>query len=127
MTNARRVSLLLAALLLPPPPAGSEGVMDLKVSPAVSLEPAYVTVRVTVVADPENRSLEVVAEAPEFRRSSQIPLDGQRAPRVSTFEFRALPTGIYEVTGTLVGDRGPRARVARTLVVAAGRGDVRRR
>ena len=96
--------------------------LDLRVSPPVSLEPAYVTVRVTVEADPDNRILEVVAEGPDFRRSSQIPLDGERAPRVNVFEFRALPTGVYEVSGTLVGSNGTRARMARTLVVASSRG-----
>jgi hypothetical protein len=120
------VSLLFAALLIPPPAAEGDAPLDLKVSPVVSLEPAYVTVRVTVPADPNNRTLEVVAETPEFRRASQIPLDGERAPRVSTFEFQALPTGVYEVTGTLVGARGLRGRVARTLVVAPGRPDTRR-
>ena len=73
-------------------------------------------------ADADNRILEVVAEAPDFRRSSQISLDGERAPRLNVFEFRALPTGVYEVSGTLVGPNGTRARMARTLVVASNRG-----
>lgn len=124
MSNVRRASFLLALLLIPPPPATADARLDLRISPQVSLEPAYVTVRVTVEVDPDNRSLEVVAEAPEFRRSSQIPLDGERAPRLNTFEFRALPTGVYEVSGTLVGQNGSRARIARTLVVAS-RGDAR--
>jgi len=127
MTSLFRMSVLLAVLLVPSPSVEGDPALDLKVTPPVSLEPAYVTVRVTVAANPNNRALEVVAEGPEFRRSSQIPLDGERAPRVSTFDFRALPTGVYEVTGTLVGDQGLRATVARTLVVGAGRGEARRR
>src|SRR5688572_21136226 len=117
MTNVSRVSFLLAIFLVPPPPAMGGARLDMRISPPVSLEPAYVTVRVTVEADPNNRTLEVVAEAPEFRRSSQISLDGERAPRLNVFEFRALPTGVYEVSGTLVGANGARARIARTLVV----------
>ena len=127
MTNVWRVSFLLAVVLTLPPPATGGPRLDLRVSPPVSLEPAYVTVRVTVEADPDNRTLEVVAEAPDFRRSSQISLDGDRAPRVNVFEFQALPIGIYEVTGTLIGSNGTRARMARTLVVASNRGGTRGR
>ena len=127
MTNVSRVSLLLTVLFIPSPPASGGARLDLRISPPVSFEPAYVTVRVTVEADPENRTLEVVAETPEFRRSSQISLDGERAPRLNVFEFRALPTGVYEVTGTLVRSNGARARIARTLVVISSRSGARRR
>jgi len=43
----------------------------------------------------------VVAESTEFYRSSEIELDGARAPRTSLFEFRSLPPGTYEVRATL--------------------------
>jgi hypothetical protein len=85
-----------------------------------------VTVRVTVEANRSNRTLEVVAESPDFRRSSQISLDGDRAPRLSHFNFRDLPSGVYEVSGTLIGQDGLQTRIARTLVVAPSRGSVKR-
>ena len=125
MPTVRRASLLLVALLIPPGATGG-ALLDLRVAPSMTFEPAYVEVRVTVEANPDNRMLEVVVETPEFRRSSEIPLDGERAARVNTFDFRALPTGNYEVTSTLVGPMGVRARIARTLVVAPSRGEVKR-
>jgi hypothetical protein len=124
MRVPRSASFLLLILLIPPPASGGVS-LDLKVSPPVSVEPAHVVVRVRVAADSANRFLEVVADGPQFRRSSQIPLDGERAPRLNTFEFPGLPTGTYEVTGTLVGANGLRARVSRTLIVAPGLGDGR--
>ena len=63
--------------MLPPPATGAVP-LDLRISPPVSLEPAYVTVRVTVEADADNRTLEVVAETADFFRSSQISLDGDQ-------------------------------------------------
>ena len=125
MPTVRRASLLLIALLIPPGAIGGAP-LDLRVTPTMTFEPAYVEVRVTVEANSNNRMLEVVVETPEFRRSSEIPLDGERAARVNTFDFRALPTGNYEVTSTLVGPMGVRARIARTLVVAPSRGEVQR-
>lgn len=127
MTNVWRVSLLLAVAVMIPPVATGAVPLELRVSPPVSLEPAYVTVRVTVEADADNRTLEVVAETADFFRSSQIPMNGDRAPRVSVIEFRALPTGIYEVSGRLIGLNGTRARTSRTLVVAPSAGGARGR
>ena len=85
------------------------------------MAPGDVRVILTVESNPRNRLLEVVAEAGDFLRSSQITLDGARAARVSTFEFRGLPTGVYDVTGTLADDTGARTSIVRTLVVAESR------
>jgi hypothetical protein len=84
----------------------------MRVSPAVAMAPGFLTVRVSVEAAAENRTLQVVAESPDFYRSSQIQLDGAQAPPLAVFEFRNLPSGLYRVTGVLVGVNGPRATVA---------------
>jgi hypothetical protein len=81
------------------------------VSPAVAMAPGFLTVRVNVEAAAENRMLQVVAESPDFYRSSQIQLDGAHAAPIAVFEFRNLPSGLYQVTGVLVGVNGPRATV----------------
>jgi len=96
--------------------------LALRVSPAVAFAPANLIVRATVEADKGNRSIEIVAESPEFYRSSEIQLDGERAPRTTTFEFRSLPPGTYLVRATLFGDRGDeRARVRQEVnVIASG-------
>ena len=83
----------------------------MRVSPAVAMAPGFLTVRVSVEAAAENRTLQVVAESPDFYRSSQIQLDGAHAAPITVFEFRNLPSGLYQVTGVLVGVNGPRATV----------------
>src|SRR5262245_25728342 len=126
MTSVQRAALLLIALLSPPHAIGGAP-LDIRVTPPVTFEPAAVQIRVTVEANSENRGLEVVVETPEYRRSSEISLDGDRAPRINTFDFRGLPTGTYDVTSTLLGSNGVRASMARTLVVAPSPGEARAR
>ena len=128
MDKTRRIAAVVSfAWLLFSVPASGNSRLSMRLLPAVSTAPGFVTILVVVEAHAENRALEVVAENAEFRRSSQISLDGARAPRVNTFEFRGLPTGYYEVTGILADHTGPRATVVRTLVVAQPRGSSRAR
>lgn len=87
------------------------------VSPSVARAPALLTIRVTVEAAPENRSLQVVAESSDFYRSSQVQIDGVNAVPRNVFEFRNLPSGLYQVTGTLGGVHGPRAKTWRWVKV----------
>jgi len=94
------------------------------VSPAVSFAPANLIVRAMIASDADNRAVQIVAESPEFYRSSEIQLDGDRAPRTTMFEFRSLPPGTYEVKATLRGSRGAeRAAVRQQVnVIASGSG-----
>ena len=87
---------------------GSEP-LRLQVSPSVARAPALLTVRVTVAAAADDRLLQVVAESSDFYRSSEVPLDGTNSAPLKVFEFRNMPTGLYQVTGVLVGSHGPRA------------------
>jgi hypothetical protein len=91
--------------------------LRLQVSPTMTRAPADVTVRVSIEAAADNRLLEVVAESADFYRSSQIPIDGANAPPLSVFEFRNLPTGLYQVTGVLVRAGGQRSSVSRIAKV----------
>jgi len=95
--------ILLLSLTLPLV-AGER--MIIKVSPAVAFAPANLIVRTMIEADARNRFVEIVAESNDFYRSSEIQLDGEHAPRTTTFEFRSLPPGIYEVKGTLRASDG---------------------
>jgi hypothetical protein len=45
--------------------------------------------------------LTVVADSEDFYRSSEVQLDGDRAPRTINVEFRNMPGGEYKVSGTL--------------------------
>jgi hypothetical protein len=112
--------LLAAAKLL-----NSSEPLRMHVSPAVARAPAVLTVRETVEAASENRLLQVVAESPDFYRSSQIEIDGAKASPLQVFEFRNLPSGVYQVTGVLVGVNGPRATVLKLAKVEPPVGSAR--
>lgn len=84
-------------------PAGAGERLTIRVSPSVAFAPANLVVRTMVEADARNRAIAIVAESPDFYRASEVQLDGDKAPRTTTFEFRSLPSGMYQVTATLLG------------------------
>jgi len=94
----------------------------LHISPAVAFAPANLVVQTTVEANARNRAIEIVAESPDFYRSSEIQLDGENAPRTTRFEFRSLPPGNYEVTARLLGSDGAALVTVRQMmnVIASG-------
>lgn len=96
--------------------------LKMKVSPPAAMAPAGIVVRTTIEKSIENRALEVVAESPNYFRSSEISLDGDRAPRISEWVFRGLPAGRYEITATLIGERGERATTSKWFQAAPGPG-----
>lgn len=97
-------------------PLGAGERLMLRVSPSVSFAPANLVVRAIVEADPANRAMEIVAESSDFYRSSEVELDGERAPRTTTFEFRSLPSGTYQVKATLRGADGETRASVRSQV-----------
>lgn len=116
--------LVIAVLFLLTLPAGAGDKLTMKVSPAIAFAPANLVVRAYVTADPDNRAISVVAESDDFYRSSEVQLDGDKAPRTNVFEFRSLPTGTYQVSAMLIGTNGQRALVRSQLnVMASGAGD----
>jgi hypothetical protein len=89
---------------------GASDKVSVKVSPTVSFAPATLVIKTRVEPDPDNREMDVVAESGEYHRSSAVQLDGDRAPLTSTFEFRSLPPGDYQITAMVIGvDRQTRA------------------
>ena len=112
--------LMLSAAL----PLTAKDALAVKVSPAVCFAPANLIVRATVESNASNRAVEIVAESDDFYRSSELQLDGDRAPRTTMFEFRSLPPGMYEVRAILYGSDGDaRAEVRRQVnVIASGAG-----
>jgi hypothetical protein len=102
------------------PAAGDRSRLAIRVSPAVAIAPADLTVRATVEADAANRSVEIIAESDVFFRSSEIPLNGDEAPRTSRIEFKGLPGGIYQVRAVLKGPGDEAiATVAREINIVA--------
>ena len=96
--------------------------LSIRVSPATSFAPANLVIRTRIEPDADNRGMEIVADSEEFYRSSIIPLEGERAPKTTTFQYLGLPPGDYEVTATLLGPGGrPRSRArARVNVIESG-------
>jgi len=99
--------------------------LRVQVSPPVSRAPALLTVRVSIEATADNRALQVVAESPDFYRSSEISIDGTNAAPLNVFEFRNLPTGLYQVTSTLIGAHGTRATILKLAKVEPAVGSSR--
>ena len=99
--------------------------ISMKVSPAVAFAPANLVVRAMIEANADNRAVEIIAESADFYRSSQIQLEGEKAPRTNQFEFRSLPPGTYEVRALLIGADGQHKAYARQQVnvIASGAAD----
>lgn len=97
--------------------------LKLNVSPSVAFAPANLVVRTSIEPDAQNRAVEVQAESSAFYRSSEIELDGDRAPRTNTFELRNLPPGVYEVSATLMGPGEAIRATAHQEVDVTGEGD----
>jgi streptogramin lyase len=95
---------------------GAKEPLSIRVSPAISFAPATLVIRTSVEPDAGNRAMEVVADSDGFYRSSAIQLDGDRAPKTTTFEFRSLPSGEYDVTAVVIGADGQRRALARAHV-----------
>src|SRR4030095_15531721 len=88
--------------------------LSIRVSPAVAFAPANLIIQTRIDPDAYNRALEVVAESEDFYRSSTVPLEDDRAPKTTRFEFRSLPPGEYEVRESVIGADGHTTAIART-------------
>ena len=125
MSKPRRVAALFCATLSVAASLNGNDGLVMKVSPAVSRAPALLKVQVTVEPSADNRSLQITAESRDFFRSSEVQIDGRNTSPLNVFEFRNLPTGMYQVTGVLIGTHGPRATVLRLAKVEPAVGSVR--
>jgi hypothetical protein len=101
VSNAR--CFFVAGILFAVAPLGSTESVKISVSPAQSIGPANLHIRVTVEPNAMNRALGVAAESEDYVRSSEVALEGDRGPRTVIFEFRSVPSGHYEIRGG-VGD-----------------------
>ena len=81
--------------------------VSVRVSPVVALAPALLTVRTTIEPSEDNRRLSISLDSEDFSTSSEIPLAGVNASRLSVIEFRDVPSGVYEVRAVVVGSLGP--------------------
>ncbi len=77
--------------------------------------------RATVERNAENRMIEVIAESPDYYRSSQMQLEGKTAPRTSLVSFRSLPEGFYSVRAIVRDSRGRALALAEKRAKIVGR------
>jgi len=117
--STRALILTLLALSASPLAAGER--IGLHVTPSVAFAPANLQVRASVPSGEGNRALEVIAESHNFYSSSEIQLDGDKAPTTTTVEFRSVPVGQYSVRVVVKGTGGKEIGSARTEVNIIGR------
>ena len=117
-----RLALFLTAVFLAAAPINGSESFKMSVSPAQSLAPAYLRVRVTVEPNAVNRTVAVVAESDAYYRSSEMPLEGEQGPRTLFFEFRGVPSGDYQIRGVVGDAKGHEVATAmqNVFVLASG-------
>jgi hypothetical protein len=120
---AARLALLSLSLAASAPGLTARDKITVRVTPAVSREPAYVNVIAQIERDPSNRTLEVTAESIDYYRRSTIDLDGEQAPRVTEISFKSLPSGSYLVSAVLVDDQGHKSVAQGNVLVVASFGE----
>jgi hypothetical protein len=109
--------VVVGCLLALAAPLASNEQLQLKVSPEVSAEPAWIVVRASIEPDDANRAIRVVAESEGFFRSSLVQLDGKDASRTAVLQYKSLPAGEYEIRGVLIGRDGRERAIARQFVM----------
>jgi hypothetical protein len=119
-TSVFRISVVLSGVVVSAP-ALAEDRLKLTVDPTAAVSPTDVRIKARVAPNAENRVLEIVAESPEFFRSSEQQLNGASAPRVTSIVFHHLPAGDYFVTATLKASNKTIAVVKRVLSVVGDR------
>jgi hypothetical protein len=117
-----RIAAIVCCLAGSVLPLNGTAPFAMKVSPTLAPAPAFVRVEATIERDDNNRAFAIIAQSDDFYRSSQIQLDGASGPRIHVFEFPHLPSGVYEVTGSLVDRHGQRATTTRLVRVAPSPG-----
>jgi hypothetical protein len=73
-------------------------------------------VQVVISRNTQNRSLLIIADSAQFYRRSEVPLDGEGAPRTTVAQCRGLPGGNYSVLGELRDGGGRTVAVVREEV-----------
>jgi len=108
---------ILPGLLLAPAAIGANEKLSLRVTPNVSSAPSTVVVQATVEPNADNRRLHIEADSGSFLRSSDIQLEGDKAPVVTELRIANLPSGEYTVTAVLSTNAGTETTVRRTALV----------
>jgi len=110
-------------LLIATGPTGASEKLTLRVTPNVSSAPSTVIVRAYVTPDAGNRTLLVEADSGSFYRSSEIQLEGDKAPTLTEFRLNSLPSGEYTVSALLTDSKGEETVARKTVLVLSRFGE----
>jgi hypothetical protein len=123
MAGVKVLTTLSALLLVVSTPAtAGRGIANIRVTPAMSLEPANVLLQVVVERHADNRLLTVTVDSGAFYWSSERQLEGQDGPYLSVFTCRELPAGEYEVHASIIGSDGKVRGTASNRIVVMSTG-----
>ena len=120
-----RVALLLFGIFMAVTPVNGNDSLKISVSPAQSMAPANLFIRVSIEPNAINRTVFVEAEADDYYRSSEVALGGQDGPRTVVLQFRSVPGGHYQIRSSVGDARGRQVATARQDVVVIPSGNER--
>lgn len=118
-TRVTLAALTIIGMLTASGTTGANEKLTLRVTPNVSSAPSTVIVKATVAKNANNRWLHIEADSGDFFRSSEVQLDGDRAPVVTEIRLPNLPGGEYIVKAVLRDNMGDETVVRRTAIVLA--------
>lgn len=107
----------VAALIFGTWSVGAEDVVELRLRGRYYTEPATVNITVAVEPDAANRTLRIEADGERLFRSTELELDGEKARRLHTIEFKNLPAGHYIVRAHVLSGSHVRGLAEGLLVV----------
>lgn len=111
---------LVGLLVASAGPLGADERLSMRVSPAVAFAPAYLTMRARIAPDERNRAVLIIAESADYYRSSEIQLDGERAPRTTLVQFGGVPGGEYQISAVLKGRGDKELALVQSTVTIVG-------
>lgn len=124
MTSRTTLAIVMTSLLLSLTAGLDAGEkITLKVTPNISTAPSTVLVRAMIAKHPDNRVLLIGADSGGFYRSSEIQLDGDRAPLVTEVQLKNLPSGSYTVVAVLLDQMGHQTTVRQTVRILSRLGE----
>jgi hypothetical protein len=88
--------------------------VTLRLTPRFVSAPGYVRSQIRVSPNAENRVMRVSIDSDGYYRSSQIELEGDKAPMTHWVDFKGVPAGKYQFLVEVLGPGGT-ARVTRQL------------
>jgi hypothetical protein len=116
-------AVTMIGLLAASTSSGASEKLRLRVTPNVSSAPSTVVVMATIARNADNRWLHIEAESGAFYRSSEVELDGEKAPLITEIRLNNLPSGEYTVMAVLRNNLGGETVVRRTVLVLSRHGE----